>query len=47
LWGCPCKRYDNGGGYIEPFNICDKFNIEIFNLKKIHKDCRLDDAKED
>jgi len=44
---CPYKREDNGGGFIEPFTICDKFGImlidddEWHDLKKIHKDCKL------
>jgi hypothetical protein len=46
---CPFRRYDNGGGFIEPFHICEKFNIILIdencwtNLKKIHHDCRLNE----
>jgi hypothetical protein len=26
---CPHSRHDNGGGYCEPFIMCDKFNIPL------------------
>ena len=26
---CPYKRDDNGGGFCEPFVMCDKFNIPL------------------
>ncbi len=47
---CPYRHYDNGAGFIEPFKICEKFNIILseynreynFNEKiEIHKDCEL------
>lgn len=51
---CPYKRDDNGGGFCEPFTMCDKFNIEIdakyeaedrwIDLdKEIHPECKLED----
>jgi hypothetical protein len=45
---CPFNRHDNGGGFCEPFDICEKYSIiliddtEWINLAaEIHKDCRL------
>jgi hypothetical protein len=47
---CPYRREDNGGGFIEPFDICDKFGIILIDehkwsdLNEIHKDCKLENA---
>jgi hypothetical protein len=44
---CPYMRHDDGGGFIEPFDKCEEFNIILqdeninFNLNKIHPKCRL------
>ena len=50
---CPYCTNDNGGGYCEPFIICEKFNIildeyikdsRFINLdEEIHPDCKLED----
>jgi hypothetical protein len=45
---CPYKDYDDGGGFIEPFYICDKYGMVLIdknnsmNLdREIHRDCKL------
>lgn len=50
---CPYKRDDNGGGYTEPFIICEKYLILLdekyepedrwISLDEIHPLCKLED----
>ena len=50
---CPHSEHDNGGGYCEPFWICNKFKIILDSddvwldiENEIHEDCKLEDADE-
>ena len=54
---CPYRHYDNGGGFTEPFNICEKFSILLdeklkdggyfsVNTQRIHPECKLETIKE-
>jgi hypothetical protein len=44
---CPFHEDNDGGGYIEPYHQCTKFDITLtdqyksFDLDKIHPKCRL------
>jgi hypothetical protein len=45
---CPFNRHDNGGGFVEPFNICDKYGIILIDdehwtnvASEIHECCKL------
>jgi hypothetical protein len=44
---CPYIEHNDGGGFIEPFVKCRKFNFVMidenksFNLDKIHPKCEL------
>lgn len=47
---CPYRTSDNGGGFIEPFELCEHSNFVLMDedswmdLDTIHPNCKLEDA---
>ena len=46
--GCPYHRDDNGGGWVEAFTMCDRYQIILVDklnhhdMSTVHENCKLD-----